>query len=406
VDVLRELTDADNNLQDEDAETLLKALLDNLILELVVINLKRLNEEVQEEAQGVFNSLALIENITEIDPQISEQLVAKTAFYEWTLARLKQPTFDNNKQYTSEILAISLQNSQANRLKLGELQGLDVLLTAIAGYRKRDPSSPDEIEYLENLFDSVCSCLLEAQNKQRFLEAEGIELMLILVKEKIFSRKGAVKVLSYALSGDEGEQNANRFVEVLGLKTIFATFMKKGSKSMKKAYKENYSDTEEEERILSIISSLLQNVQGESRLRLLAKFVEENYEKTDRLMDLYFSYSTRVRNTDAEIDEEKRKLIENEEEINDDEFYLKRLDGGLFVLQIVDLILLYICTCEEDSSIREHVMKVLKVKGGKISDIAEVMTEYANNLAETEAEEIREKKRNHVRKMIELFQQV
>jgi beta-catenin-like protein 1 len=123
------------------------------LLELMVINLKRMNESVAEEAQGVFNTLALIENLTEIDPKISEQLVEKTDFYDWVLKRLQKPEFDNNKQYVSEILAITLQTSkgekyciflssvwtnnwfftlEANRLKLGELNGIDVLLTATA----------------------------------------------------------------------------------------------------------------------------------------------------------------------------------------------------------------------------------------------------------------------------------
>ena len=39
---------------------------------------------------------------------------------------------------------------------------------------------------------------------------------------------------------------SSRFVEVLGLKTLFAAFMKKGAKAMKKSYKENFSETEEE----------------------------------------------------------------------------------------------------------------------------------------------------------------
>ena len=38
----------------------------------------------------------------------------------------------------------------------------------------------------------------------------------------------------------------SRFIEVLGLKTLFAAFMKKGAKAMKKSYKENFSETEEE----------------------------------------------------------------------------------------------------------------------------------------------------------------
>jgi len=104
--------------------------MDNLLLELAVINLKRMNESVPEEAQGVFNTLTLVENLTEIDPKVSELLAERTDFFEWIMKRLQKPEFDNNKQYASEILAIALQSSKGNRLKVGALDGIDTLLTA------------------------------------------------------------------------------------------------------------------------------------------------------------------------------------------------------------------------------------------------------------------------------------
>jgi hypothetical protein len=35
---------------------------------------------------------------------------------------------------------------------------------------------------VENFFNSMCSLLNEIENKNRFLEAEGIELMVIMLK--------------------------------------------------------------------------------------------------------------------------------------------------------------------------------------------------------------------------------
>ena len=49
-------------------------------------------------------------------------------------------------------------------------------------YRKKDPESEDEIELLENMFDALCSALMEAPNKEQFRTAEGFELMLMMVK--------------------------------------------------------------------------------------------------------------------------------------------------------------------------------------------------------------------------------
>ena len=52
---------------------------------------------------------------------------------------------------------------------------------------------------------------------------------------------------------------------------------------------------EEEERVVSIISSLLGSLGGSRRDRVAAKFVEAEFEKCDRLVELYTRYDARVR---------------------------------------------------------------------------------------------------------------
>lgn len=49
-------------------------------------------------------------------------------------------------------------------------------------YRRRDPKDSEETEYMENLFDALCSALSEPSVKRLFLDAEGVELMIILMK--------------------------------------------------------------------------------------------------------------------------------------------------------------------------------------------------------------------------------
>lgn len=47
------------------------------------------------------------------------------------------------------------------------------------------------------------------------------------------SRVSALKVLNYAVIGPEGSDNCHKFVDILGLRTIFPLFMKT-PKKMKK----------------------------------------------------------------------------------------------------------------------------------------------------------------------------
>jgi hypothetical protein len=98
---------------------------------------------------------------------------------------------------------------------------------------------------------------------------------------------------------------------------------------------------------LGILSSLFTNLPSDTpaRIRLLAKFVENNYEKSDKLLDIRTSAQARLTATDREISSEKGALLEAGEEIGaeeEDTWYLRRLDGGFYTLQTVDYILAWI----------------------------------------------------------------
>ena len=90
--------------------------------------------------------------------------------------------FDANKLYAAELMSILVQNQDENRKLLGELDGIDILLQQLAYYKKHDPGSPDETEYMENLFNCLCSCLMLSANRTKFLKGEGLQLMRLILK--------------------------------------------------------------------------------------------------------------------------------------------------------------------------------------------------------------------------------
>ena len=67
---------------------------------------------------------------------------------------------------------------------------------------------------------------------------------------------------------------------------------------------------------------------GSRRDRVAAKFVENEFEKVDRLMELYGRYTTRVA-------AEERRLGTSDESYDDEEILLARMDAGLYTLQQV-----------------------------------------------------------------------
>lgn len=192
--------------------------------------------------------MSIFENLIEFRPEMCEEIAQD--LFPWLLKRLKMKTFDNNRLYCSEILSILLQNSEVNCVLLGSIDGIDILLQQLAVYKRHDPSSEEEKEFMENLFNSLCACLLLKENRAHFLKGEGLQLQNLMLREKKLSRNGALKVLDHACSGVDGKENCQKFVEILGLRTLFPLFMKTPKKN-----KNRVMGTEEfEEHVLSIIS--------------------------------------------------------------------------------------------------------------------------------------------------------
>ena len=172
-----------------------------------------------------------------------------------------------------------------------------------------------------------------------------------------------IKALDFAMSGPAGTACCETFIEALGLKTLFSSFMGKArihlcasitytdfDEQSSKKNKSNPSSaiSDSTGHILGVLSSLFTNLPSDStpRMRLLAKFVENSYEKVDRLLDIRDGAVTRLAAVDRAIEAEKEEMKENGEkptEVDEDRWLLRRLDDGLYTLQTVDYILGWVC---------------------------------------------------------------
>lgn len=395
VDLIQEMTDIDILHESaEGSETLIEALRSQQISALLTSNLDRLDETVKEEADGVHNTLAIFENLLEMKPEMCVE-AAQQGLMQWILKRIKvKAPFDPNKLYCSEILSILIQDTNENRILLGNLDGIDVLLQQLATYKRHDPNSNEEQEYMENLFNCLCSSLMLKENRDKFLKGEGLQLMNLMLREKKVSRNGALKVLDYALGGVDGKDNCNKFVDILGLRTIFPLFMKTPKKHKKRVM----TTDEHEEHVCSIISSMLKNCKASQRQRLLAKFTENEYEKVDRLLELHMKYLEKVETIDKELDEQGGG---DDEEEDDEAIYLKRLSGGLFTLQLIDYIVLEISSTAD--AIKQRVVRILNLRNASMKVIRTIMREYAGNLGDAGEMESREQEQAHILQLVDRF---
>uniref|UniRef100_A0A915LKU6 Beta-catenin-like protein 1 n=1 Tax=Meloidogyne javanica TaxID=6303 RepID=A0A915LKU6_MELJA len=378
--LLQELTDVEILVESEDcANLLIEELLKGQIVETLVQQvLGRLNEGEQDEADAIHNALTIIENLLDFRPEANEICVSQGLF-EWLMIRgTKKGAFDANKLFASQLLHMLLQSSASARIKLTEKRdGVDLLLRALATFKKHDPSSPDEYEHMENLFDALCASLMHAPNRQVFLDGEGLQLMNLMLMEKKQSREGALKVLSHATAIPDGTANCDKFVEILGLRTLFPLLMRTPPKMKRK----DTTPDDHEEYCCSIIDALLFSCNQTNKNRVLSKFADHCFEKIDRMVELYIKYSEKLRKFEVKFE---KRLAEMHKDVKPDEeeIYIEKLNNGLYTLQRIVLILAEVCIKGAPGS-KERAEKLFKMrfKGAHLNTLLEsILTEFYDSL--------------------------
>ncbi|KAI9758720.1 MAG: DNA-dependent RNA polymerase II [Chaenotheca gracillima] len=347
IEIISELTAEDVEAEQDQWDSLVNAMLEADVLDLLAQNFERFEEKNESDRNGVYHSLSVLENFAS-RPSINER-IAKTSLLSWILGRIKvkESPVGQNKQYAAEILAIFLQGSEASQKRLIDLDGVDVLMQLLSSYRKRDPpKGSEEEEYVENLFDCL-TCIVDTyEGKEKFLEGEGVELSLIMLREGKMSRPRALRLLDHALGGRTGLIVCEKLVEAAGLKTVFGMFSKK-------------QDNQTIEHLLGIFATLLRLLPANSaeRIRTLAKFVEKDYEKIERIVSHRRDYVSRLRLVEDEIDQEKTSMSAEDAREMTDEWFSRRLDAGLFCLQTIDVVLAWLIA--EDDGARRKIVALL-----------------------------------------------
>lgn len=86
----------------------------------------------------------------------------------------------------------------------------------------------------------------------------------------------------------------------------------------------------------------------------------------------------------------------------EDEFYLRRLDAGLFVLQLICYIMAEICNANVPQ-IRQRVHQILNMRGSSIKIVRHILKEYAENIGDGKNQEFRESEQKRILDLLENF---
>ncbi|KAK0707821.1 Catenin-beta-like protein [Lasiosphaeris hirsuta] len=369
VEIVGELTDEDVAATEEQWAALVDALLEADLLGLLVSNFSRLDETQEADRNGVYLALGVVENLCS-RPDTTDLIGKDEELLKWLLARAEkaEKPVTQNKQYATEIIAILVQSSAANRRRLASLDAVDKLLQLVAAYRKRDPEkNGEEEEYMENLFEALTCIVDEPEGKAKLIDAEGVELCNIMFKEGKASKYSALRLLDHAASGPSGAAVCQKIVDAGGLKSMFTLFMKK-------------NNGQTTEHLVGIFASMLRLLPADSaeRVRTLAKFVEKDYEKTTKLVTLRRGYAARLAAVDDQISQEQKGASAEEREELADDWFSRRLNAGLFSLQTIDVILAWLIA--EDDGARKKIQTLLADRDETVAVIKATIQEQIDGM--------------------------
>jgi beta-catenin-like protein 1 len=128
VTLLQELIDSN----EEATIVLIDALIANHGYEALVHNMSRLDITQSEDAAGEHNTLEILEESIASHAPVADLLVEKTQILTFLLNRIQSHAIDTNRLYCTEILSILAQASEYNRIAIGKVDGIEILLRALA----------------------------------------------------------------------------------------------------------------------------------------------------------------------------------------------------------------------------------------------------------------------------------
>jgi beta-catenin-like protein 1 len=276
--------------------------------------------------------------------------------------------------------------------KSTKVDGIETLLQTVAAYRKKQPETEEEVELLENACIVLASVLTYSPpSAKAFLEAQGIELVVRCLKERVYAGGVALKWLDFSGSDPVYKSACEHLVEAGALKYLCPLLMGKNlpkslEQSSKKKGKAKRSWKQSiEETTVRILYSLVRHLRDDSpndaKQRLLAKFTDES--KCDRLVELLLTYDQRARLGEYKF------YRDNEEEVEEEALQLAaleaKLDAGGDLFHRLAAIIAFCCVGSRKC--HERILSRLREKDSGMGLVKESLEEFVSVLGESDQKE-------------------
>lgn len=138
INLLHELID----LNEPSSRLFVDAMIQQQGFEALVLDLSRLDESQPDDATGVFQTLAVLENSFELHAELQDTILAKAPqLLSFLLSRIQAARFDTNRLYCTELLSMLVPHA-SNQEAFAKADGVEILLNVLAVRERARESAP------------------------------------------------------------------------------------------------------------------------------------------------------------------------------------------------------------------------------------------------------------------------
>lgn len=364
--------------------------LGNVVVSFLQQKLK--SDELDTEA--VADALRIIENLIAFEnSELFAKAFLQTDLVSWLIGSFNDsrhvPTAIRNN--CAELLASVLVHypKDFSQTLARDNSNIDKLLQSIATIRgKKIKKSSDEEGFFKDMFDILRISVRDDKANSQFLENEGVDLMLILIKDEQHNWivEEAFKVLTETLKGSNRLESAQNLIKSGALKQLFKVFHSEKSSNSKK--KEKSKADLSQELAVQIISLLMRwlPLGSEERNRVIKKFVVNNFEKLYQILRIRDELKESVATEEAKQRQVRDENDDDEDSLrhfaNEIEFEEQLSRAGKDQLKVINVILAWLIV-----EYPELLDIVTTSRKEEIVDNLKEQIELLNNFTEDEENE-------------------
>lgn len=377
------------------------------VVSLMIANLARLKssneEEDEEELQGVEDVLTTVEELLELEllagspileknQSVAAYLAKETTLLSWLVTQLPQ-----RHVRAAEILALLLQQAPVHEFvkdwtalppytsvlqedddskKPTDVNALEIMLQAMAMFRKTQPEDATSTAFLENVVLSLASALTFTKSLvSQFLEAQGIELVLRCLKEQVHAGGVGLALLDVRHSRAFQESLVTAGGLVVLFKLLQGRKMPQSSTATSKKAKRTWR-SKVQSHVVMILYNLSRHLTSSSpqdaQQRLLVKCI--HVDVLDRLVELLLLYDEKARKA------EYNHYLTTDDDDDDVQALAAKLAGGGDLFHRVGALLAFASVHSKKA--HAHVLEQLTLQQSGIGLVKTAVHEFQSLLSE------------------------